>query len=138
MSHLASASTPSLTVEALRPDIVFLDIQIPGLNGLEVARHVPESAHIVFVTAYAEHALSAFDAGAADYLVKPLSAARLLQTVKRLKSRESSFARCSRRRITHGGLRCANPPYVSPRDASTNDPRRHVGRIRRNAVIRHV
>ncbi|MEV4782367.1 LytR/AlgR family response regulator transcription factor [Burkholderia sp. LMU1-1-1.1] len=76
-------------LEALRPDIVFLDIQIPGLNGLEVARHVPESAQIVFVTAYAEHALNAFDAGAADYLVKPLSAARLLQTVKRLKSRES-------------------------------------------------
>lgn len=76
-------------LEALRPDIVFLDIQIPGLNGLEVAHHVPESAQIVFVTAYAEHALNAFDAGAADYLVKPLSAARLLQTVKRLKSRES-------------------------------------------------
>lgn len=76
-------------LEALRPDIVFLDIQIPGLNGLEVARHVAESAQIVFVTAYAEHALNAFDAGAADYLVKPLSAARLLQTVKRLKSRES-------------------------------------------------
>ena len=76
-------------LETLRPDIVFLDIQIPGLNGLEVARHVPESAQIVFVTAYAEHALNAFDAGAADYLVKPLSAARLLQTVKRLKSRES-------------------------------------------------
>lgn len=76
-------------LEALRPDIVFLDIQIPGLNGLEVARHVPESAQIVFVTAYAEHALNAFDAGAADYLVKPLSAARLLQTVKRLKSREN-------------------------------------------------
>jgi DNA-binding LytR/AlgR family response regulator len=76
-------------LEALRPDIVFLDIQIPGLNGLEVARHVPESAQIVFVTAYAEHALNAFDAGAADYLVKPLAAARLLQTVKRLKSRES-------------------------------------------------
>jgi len=75
-------------LEALRPDIVFLDIQIPGLNGLEVARHVPESTQIVFVTAYAEHALNAFDAGAADYLVKPLSAARLLQTVKRLKSRE--------------------------------------------------
>ncbi|SEO30728.1 two component transcriptional regulator, LytTR family [Duganella sp. CF517] len=76
-------------LETLRPDIVFLDIQIPGLNGLEVARHVPEAAQIVFVTAYAEHALNAFDAGAADYLVKPLSAARLLQTVKRLKSRES-------------------------------------------------
>nr|WP_315397289.1 LytTR family DNA-binding domain-containing protein [uncultured Duganella sp.] len=75
-------------LEALRPDVVFLDIQIPGLNGLEVAPHVPESTRIVFVTAYAEHALKAFDAGAADYLVKPLSAERLLRTVKRLKARE--------------------------------------------------
>lgn len=74
-------------LEALRPDVVFLDIQIPGLNGLEVARHIPESAQIVFVTAYAEHALQAFEAGAADYLVKPLNTARLLQTIKRLKTR---------------------------------------------------
>jgi DNA-binding LytR/AlgR family response regulator len=79
-------------LEALRPDIVFLDIQIPGLNGLEVARHVPEAAQIVFVTAYAEHALAAFEAGAADYLVKPLNAARLLQTIKRLKSRSRAAA----------------------------------------------
>ena len=74
-------------LESLRPDIVFLDIQIPGLNGIEVARHVPPSAQIVFVTAYAEHALHAFEAGACDYLVKPLDAARLLHTIKRLKSR---------------------------------------------------
>jgi len=73
--------------ESLRPDVVFLDIQVPGLNGLEVARHLPESTQVVFVTAYAEHALRAFDTGAADYLVKPLDTARLLQTIKRLKSR---------------------------------------------------
>lgn len=70
-----------------QPDIVFLDIQMPGLNGLEVARHLPAHCQVVFVTAYAEHALAAFDAGAADYLVKPLATARLLQTVKRLQAR---------------------------------------------------
>lgn len=74
-------------LEALRPDIVFLDIQIPGLNGMDVARHIPDSSQIVFVTAYAEHAVQAFEAGAVDYIVKPVSAARLLQTVKRLKTR---------------------------------------------------
>jgi len=74
-------------LESLQPDIVFLDIQVPGLNGLEVAAHVPESAQIVFVTAYAEHALQAFEAGAADYLTKPLNPARLLHTIKRLKTR---------------------------------------------------
>jgi len=74
-------------LESLQPDMVFLDIQVPGLNGLEVARHIPESTQIVFVTAYAEYAVQAFEAGAADYLVKPLNTARLLQTIKRLKTR---------------------------------------------------
>lgn len=74
-------------LEALKPDIVFLDIQIPGLNGMEVAQHVSETTQIVFVTAYAGHAVQAFEAGAVDYIVKPVMAARLLQTVKRLKTR---------------------------------------------------
>ncbi|NVM76926.1 DNA-binding LytR/AlgR family response regulator [Duganella sp. SG902] len=74
-------------LEALKPDVVFLDIQIPGLSGMDVARHVAEATQIVFVTAYAEHAVQAFEAGAVDYIVKPVTAARLLQTVKRLKTR---------------------------------------------------
>jgi DNA-binding LytR/AlgR family response regulator len=77
-------------LEALKPDVVFLDIQIPGLTGIEVARHVGEHAQIVFVTAYAEHAVQAFEAGAVDYIVKPVTAARLLQTVKRLKTRSTA------------------------------------------------
>ncbi|MYN27104.1 LytR/AlgR family response regulator transcription factor [Duganella levis] len=77
-------------LEALKPDVVFLDIQIPGLTGIEVARHVGEHAQIVFVTAYAEHAVQAFEAGAVDYIVKPVMAARLLQTVKRLKTRSTA------------------------------------------------
>lgn len=77
-------------IDALKPDIVFLDIQMPGLNGMEVARHIPESCQVVFVTAYADYALAAFDAGASDYLVKPLTTARLLQTIQRLKSRTAA------------------------------------------------
>ena len=50
-------------IDALKPDIVFLDIQMPGLNGMEVARHIPESCQVVFLTAYADYALAAFDAG---------------------------------------------------------------------------
>lgn len=79
-------------IEAQQPDIVFLDIQMPGLNGLEVAAHLPAHCQVVFVTAYAQHALAAFDAGAADYLLKPLSTARLLQTIKRLQSRGPAAA----------------------------------------------
>lgn len=77
-------------IDALKPDIVFLDIQMPGLNGMEVARHITESCQVVFVTAYADYALAAFDAGASDYLVKPLTTARLLQTIRRLKSRTAA------------------------------------------------
>jgi DNA-binding LytR/AlgR family response regulator len=79
-------------METLQPDIVFLDIQMPGLNGMEVALHVPETTQIVFVTAYAEYAVQAFEAGAADYLVKPVNAARLMQTIKRLKTRSRDAA----------------------------------------------
>ena len=82
-------------IDVLKPDIVFLDIQIPGLNGLEVAKHIPEFTQVVFVTAYGKHALQAFDAGAADYLVKPIDMARLLQTIKRLKSRQPNTAKPS-------------------------------------------
>lgn len=74
-------------IDAQQPDIVFLDIQMPGLNGLEVAAHLPPQCQVVFVTAHAQHALAAFDAGAIDYLLKPLSGGRLLQTIRRLQAR---------------------------------------------------
>ncbi|QBE66994.1 LytR/AlgR family response regulator transcription factor [Pseudoduganella lutea] len=88
--HAANGIDAVAAIDALRPDIVFLDIQMPGLNGMEVARHIPESCQVVFVTAYADYALAAFDAGASDYLVKPLTTARLLQTIRRLKSRAAA------------------------------------------------
>ncbi|MYM21501.1 response regulator [Duganella sp. FT135W] len=80
-------------IEALRmareldPDIAFLDIRMPGLSGLEVARTFGSRTHVVFVTAYQEHALAAFDEGAIDYLLKPLDTARLARTVERLRAR---------------------------------------------------
>jgi DNA-binding LytR/AlgR family response regulator len=70
-----------------RPDIVFVDIRLPGLDGLALARRIKGLAHIVFVTAYDAHALEAFDQGAVDYLLKPLSDERLCDTVQRLQQR---------------------------------------------------
>lgn len=70
-----------------RPDVVFLDVHMPGLNGMEAARQVARQAHLVFVTAYQEYALQAFDRGAIDYLVKPVDEQRLAETVSRLKER---------------------------------------------------
>jgi DNA-binding LytR/AlgR family response regulator len=69
------------------PDVVFLDIQMPGLTGLEVARRIAERSHIVFVTAYDQHALEAFQRGAVDYLLKPVELAVLERTVDRLRRR---------------------------------------------------
>jgi DNA-binding LytR/AlgR family response regulator len=73
--------------EALRPDICFLDVHMPGLSGIEAARFIGRRAHVVFVTAYDQYAVQAFDQGALDYLVKPVELARLKDTVTRLKER---------------------------------------------------
>ncbi|MEO8674087.1 MAG: LytTR family DNA-binding domain-containing protein [Casimicrobiaceae bacterium] len=70
-----------------RPAILFLDIQMPGLTGLDVAKQSGGRAHVVFVTAYDQHAIAAFDQGAVDYVMKPVSLARLASTVQRLKER---------------------------------------------------
>lgn len=74
-------------IETLKPDIAFLDINMPQLSGLEVARAVGAAATIVFLTAYNEHAIEAFDLGAVDYMVKPLQRGRLLTTIQRLQAR---------------------------------------------------
>jgi DNA-binding LytR/AlgR family response regulator len=74
---------------AHQPAILFLDIEMPGLSGLEVARRATAHAHIVFVTAYDHYALAAFEEGAIDYLVKPISVPRVVTTVQRLKARIS-------------------------------------------------
>lgn len=70
-----------------RPDIVFVDIRLPGLDGLQLAQRIKGLCHVVFVTAYDAHALAAFEHGAADYLLKPLSTERLRETVQRLQQR---------------------------------------------------
>lgn len=73
--------------EAHLPDVCFLDVQMPGVSGVEVAHHVGRRAHLVFVTAYDHYAVQAFAQGALDYLVKPVEAGRLAETVTRLRER---------------------------------------------------
>ncbi|MFZ6735646.1 LytR/AlgR family response regulator transcription factor [Undibacterium sp. Ji42W] len=70
-----------------QPDIVFLDVHMPGLNGIEAARSIARRAHIVFFTAYEQYAVQAFEQGALDYLVKPIIEARLADTITRLQQR---------------------------------------------------
>jgi DNA-binding LytR/AlgR family response regulator len=71
----------------LEPDVVFLDIRMPGLSGLEVAERIGKLAHVVFVTAYDQYAVEAFDAGAVDYLLKPVQAERLDKAVARIREK---------------------------------------------------
>jgi two-component system response regulator AlgR len=92
----------------LAVDVVLLDIRMPGLDGLETARLLKASAAppaVIFVTAYADHALAAFEAQASDYLVKPVRRERLMQALARLQSRSSSS------------------PWIKDDDASTSAPR---------------
>jgi DNA-binding LytR/AlgR family response regulator len=74
-------------VRELRPQLAFLDIRMPGLTGVEAAREIGNACHIVFVTAYGEFAIEAFEQGAVDYVLKPAELARLEVTVSRLKQR---------------------------------------------------
>jgi DNA-binding LytR/AlgR family response regulator len=99
-----------------RPDVMFLDIQMPGATGLEVARQASGRCHVVFVTAYDQHAVAAFDQGAVDYVLKPVSAARLFTAVSRVKQRlgtpparlEAALAGLS----SPGGLPAATKQYL--------------------------
>ena len=86
----AEAADGNAALEAFdreRPDIAFLDIRMPGRSGLEVAAAIAGRCHVVFVTAYDKHAVEAFERGAHDYVVKPVSDARLQTMVARLKER---------------------------------------------------
>ncbi len=69
------------------PDIAFLDIRMPGMSGLDVANAIKGRCHAVFTTAYDNHAIAAFAAGAIDYLLKPISRERLIEAIARLKQR---------------------------------------------------
>jgi DNA-binding LytR/AlgR family response regulator len=87
---IASVGDGAAALEALEeraPDFMFLDIQMPEMTGVEVARHVGTRAHVVFVTAYDQYAIQAFETGAVDYILKPATDERLAVTLERLKAR---------------------------------------------------
>lgn len=71
-------------VKELKPDLVFLDIQMPGMNGFDVLEHINPEINVIFVTAFDEYALRAFEVNALDYLLKPVNPERLKQSIERL------------------------------------------------------
>lgn len=87
---VAEAKNGDEAVQAVakhRPELAFLDIRMPGMNGVEAARHIGDACHVVFITAYSEYAVEAFEQGAVDYVLKPADSERLAVTVARLKKR---------------------------------------------------
>jgi len=90
---IASVEDGAAALEALEdraPDFMFLDIQMPEMTGVEVAKHVGGRSHVVFVTAYDQYAIQAFETGAADYILKPATDERLAVTIERLKAKLAS------------------------------------------------
>jgi DNA-binding LytR/AlgR family response regulator len=87
---VAEATNGAEAVHAVRehqPAFIFLDIEMPVMNGLEAARTIGRDAHVVFVTAYDRYAVEAFERGAVDYVLKPAATERLAETVRRLKDK---------------------------------------------------
>lgn len=114
-------------IETHAPDLALLDIHMPLLTGIEVARQVNGRCHVAFITSHDEYALEAFDAGAIDYVLKPPTAARLMSTVQRLKARLPR-----RRRATCSG---STPPSAhrcgwssSTRSCTSSPTEVHAGR----------
>ncbi len=83
----ADGRTAVETIDRLRPDLVFLDVQLPEMTGLRVLESVRYAPEVVFTTAYDQYAVAAFEIGALDYLVKPFGRERFLKTVERLRQR---------------------------------------------------
>jgi DNA-binding LytR/AlgR family response regulator len=115
---------------ALQPDILFLDIKMPGKTGLEAAEELAEQwpdgiafPHIVFVTAYDEYALAAFEHAAADYVLKPVNDARLGKTVERLQQRlrDSGNATTTATPTAGAGAATTTAPLATTETASASD-----------------
>ena len=115
---------------ALQPDILFLDIKMPGKTGLEAAEELAEQwpdgiafPHIVFVTAYDEYALAAFEHAAADYVLKPVNDARLGKTVERLQQRLRDSGRVTTTAPPTAGAEAATTtaPLATTETASASD-----------------
>ncbi len=86
IGEAASGDSALAAIDSLQPELVFLDIEMPGIAGTEVARRAQHQPLFVFTTAYAEHAVTAFELGALDYLLKPFGAERLQPTLDRVRA----------------------------------------------------
>lgn len=89
IAECVSAADGKQKIEELKPDVVFLDINMPGKSGLELVEEISALPDVVFVTAYDEHAIKAFELNAFDYLLKPVQPQRLAETIKKLSLKDT-------------------------------------------------
>lgn len=109
------------------PDVVLLDVRMPGMDGLELAERLPAATHVIFTTAYEEYAVQAFEAAAVDYLMKPIEAARLEVAFERVRRLERPAGRAELARLLRQVRGHEEPPRVAARRGDTTrlfDPRR--------------
>lgn len=116
---------------AQQPDVCFLDIRMPGLSGIEVAQRIAGRSAVVFVSAYGDHALAAFDAGAVDYVVKPVDPVRLARAVQRVRQRAPGADLAGLQALLQG-LQPARPPQPAHLQAGVG---REVRLIPLDAVL---
>jgi DNA-binding LytR/AlgR family response regulator len=131
LGEAEDGQTALSAIESTKPDLVFLDIQMPGMSGLDVLRAYTGGEHIpvfVFVTAFDEHALAALEAGAIDYLLKPVSQQRLERAVEKAR-RLHRHPADTLEAIAHA------QNAIAPASASSEPRRRIVGRFRKEYYL---
>ena len=100
IAECANANEAKEKINQLKPDVVFLDIQMPGKNGLELAQELHPLPELIFITAHDEYALRAFEVNALDYLLKPVQPQRLAETLKKLYLKEEEAPQDFRTTLT--------------------------------------
>jgi two-component system LytT family response regulator len=88
IAEAANANEGIEKIESLNPDLIFLDIQMPGKTGFDMLTQLEKAPHVIFVTAYDEYALKAFDVNALDYLMKPVEPKRLAEALLKVRQKE--------------------------------------------------
>src|SRR5690606_16372199 len=88
IAEAANANEGIEKIESLNPDLIFLDIQMPGKTGFDMLTQLEKAPHVIFVTAYDEYAIKAFDVNALDYLMKPVEPKRLAEALLKVRQKE--------------------------------------------------